>query len=67
MEVPDFFNSANFVSQSADSVSADIRVESKKFQLVVRLFKPKRHIRADHAPLSDKLFSVPLNLRSLMV
>ena len=51
MEVSDLSNSTNFLSHGADSVFADIRVESKKSQLVVRLFKPKRRIRAGHGAL----------------
>ena len=51
MEVSDLSNSTNFLSHGAGSVLADIRVLSKKSQLVVRLFKPKRRIRAGHGAL----------------
>ena len=50
-EVSDLSNSTNFLSHGGDSVFADIRVESKKSQLVVRLFKPKRRIGAGHGAL----------------
>jgi len=51
MEVSDLSISTNCLSHGAGSVFADIRVESKKSQLVVRLFKPKRRIRAGHGAL----------------